>query len=180
MRLGLAQDNKHRGLLQFVRKIIDVPLGYSKDDLAMLRSAASREYPSLVSLIDEYSRLAERADTDIVLSNSKPTSKKTIRIESSPMHLFDLLRERRLFPSNSDLSEFAGKVLPSMSRHRFDKMSRGDIAARIIEYLETKDRRTREELEASMREAMSSASEKTPDRKSFFSKWEKIIKGVQL
>jgi hypothetical protein len=96
------------------------------------------------------------------------------------MHLFDMLRDKRLFNSNSDLADFAGRVLPSMSRHRFDKMSRGDIAARIIEYLETRDRNTREQLEASMRTAMATGVEKPADRKSFLSQWEKIIKGIEF
>ena len=96
------------------------------------------------------------------------------------MHLFDLLRERQLFPSNPDLSEFAGRVLPSMSRKRFDKMSRSDIAARILEYLEKKDSRTRKSLEISMREAMKTGRQGKVDRKSFQSEWEKIIKGIEL
>jgi hypothetical protein len=59
-------------------------------------------------------------------------------------------------------------------------MSRADIAGRIIEYLETRDRSTREKLEASMREAMSPGVEKSTDRRSFVSKWERIIKETQL
>ena len=39
---------------------------------------------------------------------------------------------------------------------------------------------TRDELEASMREAMKTGAKKPADRKSFLSKWEKIIKGVEL
>ena len=97
------------------------------------------------------------------------------------MHLFDLLREKRLFASNTDLASFAAKVLPGIKGNRFDKMSRGDIAARIIEFLETKDSSTRRELEASMREAMDSTiSGRAVDRRSFVSKWEKIIKGIEL
>ena len=149
----MVQDRKHKALLTFIRKVLDVPLGYSKDDLLMFRSVASKDYRSLLPLIDDYLQLAERADT-----NASPkglqgrATKRSSDLEQ--MHLFDMLREKRLFPSNSELSDFAGRVLPNMSRHRFDKMSRGDIATRIIEYLETRDRRTRDELEASMREAM--------------------------
>jgi hypothetical protein len=109
---------------------------------------------------------------------SRPKSKQ--KPDASRMHLFDMLREKKLFKSNSDLADFAGRVLPSMSRHRFDKMSRGDIAARIIEYLETRDLRTREELEASMRAAMSSGVDKPAERKSFLSQWERIIKGIEF
>ncbi len=158
-----------------------MPLGYSKDDLLIFRSLASRDHPPLVPLIDEYLKIAERASTDVVpMGNEAKPPKRASKNDPGQMHLFDLLREKRLFPSNSELSDFAGRVLPNMSRHRFDKMSRGDIATRIIEYLETKDHRTREELEASMRDAMASGSEKTADRRSFFSKWEKIIKGIDL
>jgi hypothetical protein len=59
-------------------------------------------------------------------------------------------------------------------------MSRGDIAARIIEYLETRDRRTREQLESSMRAAVESGTERASDRRSFLSQWEKIIKGIEF
>ena len=178
----MVQDHKHRSLLQFIKRIVDVPLGYSKNDLVTFRSVASREYPALVSVIDEYIELAEKADTDIVPNVVGATLSKRRRASSDPeqMHLFDLLRDRRLFPSNSDLSDFAARVLPSMTRKRFDKMSRGEIVAKIIEYVETRDTRTRQELEASMREAMVSGPDKTSDRKSFFSKWEKIIKGTQF
>lgn len=174
------QDRRHRGLLQFLRRIIDVPLGYTKSDLINFRSLTTRDYPVLTPLIDEYLRLAERSDTDALLSEAPRRVKQPARPPASQMHLFDLLRERRLFNSNSDLADFAGRVLPKMSRHRFDKMSRGDIAARIIEYLETRDPHTREELEASMRAAMESGSERLADRKSFLSQWEKIIKGIEI
>jgi hypothetical protein len=166
-------------LLSFIKKIIEVPLGHSKEDLMTFRSIASREYPSVVPLIDEYLQLAERADTELG-ERPQAKAKSSKRGDAESMHLFDMLRDKRLFPSNSDLSDFAGNILPNMRRNRFDKMSRGDIAARIIEYLETKDRRTRHDLEASMKEAMATGSDKAADRKSFFSKWEKIIKGIEL
>ncbi len=176
----MVQDRRHRGLLQFLRKVMDVPLGYTKSDLINFRSIAAKDYPSLTPLIDEYVRLAERSDTDALLPNAPRRTKSSATPAASQMHLFDLLRERRLFNSNADLADFAGRVLPNMSRHRFDKMSRGDIAARIIEYLETRDHRTREELERSMRTAMESGPENAADRKSFLSQWEKIIKGIQF
>lgn len=159
---------------------MDVPLGYSKGDLINFRSLASKDFPSITRLIDEYIYLAERSDTDVLAPGTTSRLKSKPKPDVSHMHLFDMLRERRLFNSNADLADFAGRVLPTMSRHRFDKMSRGDIAARIIEYLETRDRRTREELEASMRTAMEVGADKPADRKSFLSQWEKIIKGIEF
>ena len=155
-----------------------MPAGFSKEDLMIFRSIASRDYPTLVPIMDEYLRLAESSDVERSADILGPGRGKG-RLDATSMHLFDMLRDKKLFPSNSDLSEFAGRVLPGMSRARFEKVSRADIAARIIEYLETKDLRTREELEASMRSAII-VSPKASDRKSFFSQWEKIIKGTQL
>jgi hypothetical protein len=176
----LVQDNRHKRLLQFIKRIVDVPLGYSRDDLVLLRSVSSREYPTLVRLIDEYIKLAERSALELPPESERgvPVGSTNRRFSSGDMHLFDLLREKKLFPSNSDLAEFAGKILPGIKGNRFDKMSRGDIAARVIEHLETKDRRTREELEASMREAMRPDRAKPTERQSFLSKWESIIKGT--
>lgn len=147
----------------------------------MFRSLASREYPYLVPLIDQYVKLTERSAVDVSAGVPRATRVSPKRqTKVGEMHLFDLLREKKLFPSNADLAQFAGKILPGIKGHRFDKMSRGDIAARVIEYLETKDRRTREALEASMREAMWPNNAKPIERQSFMSKWEKIIKGTQL
>lgn len=104
----MVQDNRHRRLLQFIKRIIEVPLGYSKDDLVLLRSVASREYPALVPLIDEYVSLAESSTLDLPSGNERRARNITTR-ESRDMHLFDMLREKKLFPSNSELAEFAGR-----------------------------------------------------------------------
>jgi hypothetical protein len=179
----VVQDQKHRSLLLFIRKIVEVPLGYSKDDLLAFRSVASREYPALVPVIDEYIGLAERADTDIIPApgaNSKARPRRALT-NAQQMHLFDLLRDKKLFPSNSDLSGFAARIIPSMTTlTRWEKMSRAEIVAKIIEYVETCDLRTRRALEASMRDALVSGSDKSSDRRSFFSQWERIIKGTHL
>lgn len=173
----MVDNRKHRSFLQFIDRIVNVPAYYSKDDLYAFHRIARRDYPAIAPIIDEYIQLAERSDTDVPSRGAKSRSPKT---QPGEMHLFDLLREKRLFPSNADLSQFAARVLPNMSARRFDKMSRGDIAGRIIEYLETLDRGTREQLEASMRSAMHSPAEKAADRKSFFSTWENIIKGIEF
>ncbi len=95
--------------------------------------------------------------------------------------MFDLLRDKKLFPSNSDLSGFAARIIPSMTTlTRWEKMSRGEIVAKIIEYVETRDPRARQALEASMRDALASGPDKPSDRRSFFSKWEQIIKGTHF
>jgi hypothetical protein len=59
-------------------------------------------------------------------------------------------------------------------------MSRGEIVAKIIEYVETLEPKTRRDLEVSMRDAMKPGTGKAADRRSFLSKWERIIKGIQL
>ena len=163
----------HKAWLTFLRKVISVPLGYSKEDLWEFVNTAQRESPSLVPIIEGYLRLAEESATNV-----EP------RIKSTPdkKHLFDLLRDKKFFPQNSDLADFAGRVVPGISTYRFDKMSRGDIAARVIEYLESEPN-TRARLERSMRDAfeqLRGQPARDVDRRSFLSTWENIIKGIHL
>ena len=175
----MAENQKHQALLRFVRKAVDVPAGYTKEDMRAFRAQAVREYPSLVPVIDAYIKLAQASDTRVAAPDS---GTRVRRRPASPgeMHLFDLLREKQLFPQNADLAEFAARVLPNFSVRRLDKMRRGDIATRIIEHLEARDDKTRRELEASMREAMAVRPGTETERESFLSKWEKIIKGIEL
>jgi hypothetical protein len=170
----MPEDQEHQALLRFIRKVIDVPGAHTKDDLIAFRDAASRAYPALVPVIEAYIYLSDQSDTDV--------PSRLGRRQTSPRapHLFDLLREKQLFPSNSDLSAFAARVLPNISDRRFNKMFRADIAARIIEHLEARDPRTRQELEKSMRDALTARPETHTDRESFLSKWERIIKGIEL
>src|SRR5882757_8941903 len=130
----MVEDQKHQALLRFIRKAVDVPVGHSKEDLRAFRSKASRTYPAMVPVIAAYLKLAEASDTKAENAPTSTSINRRRRQIPGEMHLFDLLREKRLFPSNSDLSQFAARVLPNMSVRRFDKMSRADIAARIIEY----------------------------------------------
>jgi hypothetical protein len=88
-----------------------------------------------------------------------------------------MLRDRRLFPSNLELADFAVRIIPNIPRSRFSKISRPEIAARIIDFIETLTPDIRQNLEESMREAMAADVEKPSDRKSFFQQWERIIKG---
>lgn len=177
----MVSDNRHRSLLQFIKRLLDVPASFSKEDLISFRSIASRQYPTLVPIIEEYIRLAERSDSEVPLLRFRTDGpRQRSSSNADQMHLFDLLREKKLFPSNSDLVEFAERILPDMRSYRYDKMSKSDIAARVLEYLETLDPRRKQELEQSMRSAMVKSTTKSSDRKSFLSTWEKIIKGIEL
>ena len=175
----MVEDRGHKALLQFVKKVVDVPAVHSKEDLTKFRSAASHAYPLLVPVIDAYLHLAEQSDSGVSLDGSKRTVLVQAKHSPENMHLFDLLRDQRLFPSNSDLSEFAGRILPGVSRTRFQKISRPEIAARIIDYVDGREPHTREQLEISMRDAIS-GTVKPAERQSFVAKWEKIIKGIEL
>lgn len=175
----MIKDKKHRPMLQFIKKIMDVAAGYSKDDLLQFRNLASHDYRGLVSLIEEYLRLAENSDTEVVVSDRNKSAKPD-KQQPDQMHLFDLLREKRLFPSNNDLAEFAQKILTNVPSGRFGKISRPEIAAKIIEHLETLPVETREKLETSMRDALKSGTRKPTEKSSFLSKWERIIKGIDL
>ncbi len=175
----MPSDNHHKAWLGFLRKALGVPMGYTVDDLRSFMEIASRENPSVAPLVEYYLRLAKRSESR-VSPRRRPSS---ARNGTAQMHLFDLLRQKQFFPQNSDLARFAARVVPGMRAYSFDKMARSDIAARIVEYIENSDRRTRAALESSMREALT-VMDKTPskskDRQTFLSKWERIIKGMEL
>lgn len=175
----MARDS-HKAWLTFIRKAVDLTASYSVEDLWNFRNLAMTESPMLVRLINAYVELAEKSEVDVL----PPDSRSKRSRNGGRAHLFDLLREKEFFPQNVDLAEFAARVLPHMRPFSFNKMSRADIAGRIIEYLEAqRDPRAREKLESSMREAlgeMKRRSVTSSNRRSFLSKWERIIKGLEL
>jgi hypothetical protein len=176
----MVSDKKHDAWLRFARDILNVPLGRSKEDLLAFRDIAFSEHRALLPIIEEYIRLARSADTD-ARNKVNPSRKRPAGNKQMP--LFDLLREKTFFPQNLDLARFASRVLPHLRTYRFDKMSRGDIAARIIETIEDNDPSTKDALEQSMREALQELSgrpDQESERKSFLSKWERIIKGDEI
>lgn len=178
----MAAQNKHKAWLTFQRKILDVAADYTIDNLRLFRSMSREENPSLSRIIEDYLLLARRAETDV--DNNGPKSLPPLqRGRIAQMHLFDLLREKKFFPRNSDLAGFAARVVPEMRTYSFDKMARSDIAARIVEHVENSDPRARRALEQSMRDALANIGQKSPgrvDRESFLSRWERIIKGLEL
>lgn len=170
----------HQAWLKFIRRVADLTADYTIDDLWGFRNFARVETPLFVPLIEAYIKLAEKSEA----TAGRYLSTKRRKRNGSQMHLFDLLREKTFFPQNLDLAQFASRVLPNMRTFRFDKMSRSDIAARIIEYLENQsDLGARERLESSMKEALTELKRrptKPTERKSFLSKWERIIKGIEF
>lgn len=174
------RDTAQKRFLRFVSKLTDALAQVSPDDLGDYERWAYEGYSHLLPILKACQQLVYQLGPDIhrpVGSLRVPV--KTRRHERE--HLFDLLRSKEHFPTNLELSEFASKILPNMSAKRFDKMARADIAARIIEYLESFDPRTRKKLEHSMRTAIMQMPAEAPEiDKSFFSQWQKIIKGIEL
>jgi hypothetical protein len=177
----VKSDNRHKSWLTFVRKVFDVAANYTVEELSEFRSMAERENSALGQIVDGYYKLARRSESRVMDHPGRPASNRT---RGSQMHLFDLLREKKFFPMNSDLALFAERVVPRMRAYSFDKMARSDIAARIIEFIENSDPRARAALEKSMRDALtamkSSPKSSRSERLSFLSKWERIIKGLEL
>jgi hypothetical protein len=182
----VAEDRRHVAFLAFAQKALGVPASYSKDELEQFAQIARTASPLLADVIEGYIRIAQLTNTNVepVRPEIPPAPKNPDK--ASPgraMHLFDMLRQKQLFPTNADLAKFAASILPNMSREsreRFRKVSRSEIAARIIDYLETLDPGTRDALERSMRGAMTRGTSRPADRRDFLSTWERIIKGMKF
>lgn len=186
----MNRDREHTALLRLVSKITEIPSVYSRDELAELEYHIEKYFPRLRPILREYIHLAEDSRTH-VHDKLGSTAKRAYfranwgqRPQSGPeAHLFDLLRSKDLFSTNSELAEFAGRILPDMTKKRFDKMSRGDIAARIIEFLEANNPENRKTLENAMRSALRSIDySQGPggNKESFFRQWEQIIRGKPI
>ena len=179
----MGKDQSHKAFLRFIAKIADISAAYSKDELHEFLDMAHMDFSGFEKLIREYCRLAKISTSHVTdrLKNSRGRSGPRLFYEQellSKPHLFDLLRSKEIFSTNAELAEFAMKILPSMTSRRFDKMSRADIAGRIVEFIERSKPRKRELLEKSMRDALVDFGQRGGGarRQSFFRKWESIVK----
>lgn len=173
-------ERTHKDWLEFLRKAAELPIGYSVDDLIWFRTIAERQYPALAPLVDACIHLAQESGLAIAFEGPAPRPTKARRAPQTRTPLFDLFKDRRLFPKNSDLATFALRAIPDMKEYRFDKMSRGDIALRLTEHIEKLGPKARDALETSMRNALSHPPEADDGSRSFVSKWTNIIKEMPL
>ena len=172
----MADSTSQQRYLKFISGLSELLSSVTLEDLIRFRHLARHGFADLVPVIEGCLKMVGRA---------KPAPEKRNRLtdalqRTSGEHLFDLLRSKEHFPTNSRLAEFATRILPGITRKRYDKMSRADIAGQIIEYIESFPARKRDRLESLIRDAI-----KSPDiqaggqQESFFSKWERVIKGLE-
>ena len=172
----MTEPSSQQRYFKFISGLSDLLSSVTRDDLMRFRHLARHGFADLVPVIEGCIKMIGRRKMppETALRSAEMPQR------SSSEHLFDLLRSKKHFPTNSRLAEFATRILPGITRKRYDKMSRADIAGQIIEYIESFPARKRERLESLIRDAI-----KSPDRQageqqeSFFSKWEKVIKGLE-
>lgn len=186
----MPHNESHRSYMTFVSRLTDFLSDYSVRELRSFLDSASHGFPGVAPVIEACIRMVDTSagqtrggSLSESTSSTKPATKwpKAVEIPKDLVKLPDLLLSKELFRANQDLVKFAIRVLPGMPKRRYDKMSRDDIVAKIVDYLEQVNSRKRERLETSMRRAidMMSAGEQK-EVQSFFSQWEKIIKGIEL
>ena len=172
----MTESSSQQRYFKFISGLSDLLSSVTRDDLMRFRHLARHGFADLVPVIEGCIKMIGRRK----LPPETTIGSTDVPQRGSDEHLFDLLRSKEHFPTNSRLAEFATRILPGITRKRYDKMSRADIAGQIIEYIEAFPARKKERLESLIREAI-----KSPDRQareqqeSFFSKWEKIIKGLE-
>src|SRR5205085_2222060 len=86
-------------------------------------SRIAEDFPGFLRLIDAYVELAQRSALAVNYSRVANPPPRGRNGEADEQHLFDLLRSKKLFATNQQLADLAARVLPGMSRKRFDKMS---------------------------------------------------------
>ena len=173
----MTKQTDPRTYLAFLAKITSLLAEYSRDDLAGFRTLAEKSYPAMASLIAACMDVAVELPTS---ESSNGSSDSPARRAKSRKPLLDLLCSTELFPTNSDLIAFSKRALPEMSPRGLSGRGRRFIADRVVSHLEAINGGKREQLEQSMREVIESIrlSSKKQEPQSFFSQWEKIIKGM--
>lgn len=178
----MLKNKKHKAFLKFISKLADISSLYNPEELKQFLKIAECDFPAFKPTIKTLITLTKKTSSEVsyrLKSNTQNFNRFTVDNASKKhSHLFDLLRSKELFATNSELANFAKRVLPSISNKRFDKMSRGDIATRIIEYIE--GHKKKDLLEKTMRDALVSMSDYPTDnqkKQTFFRKWEDIVKG---
>lgn len=172
----MKKKSDQQEYLRFISGLSSLLSEVTAEDLLEFRQFARRGYPDLLPVLDGCLRMMRHSNRPVVGSTLLPSTRR-----SRQEHLFDLLRSKDHFPTNSALASFATRILPGITRKRFDKMSKADIAGQIIEYIEKFPARKQEQLSSLIRESIASKldSRSAGEQDSFFSKWESIIKGLE-
>ena len=178
----------HKDWLEFLRKAADLPIGYSVDDLLYFQRVAERQYPALAPLVAACVHLAQASDLAIAFEGPEPAKTVTVgspaRVHANGYHqreVSPLLRDEKLFPKNTDLIKLANRLLPDMHQYRFDKMSRSSIIGKIIDHMDTLATKKRTKIENALRQAAEATrNEPSVAGSSFFTRWEEIIKNLEL
>ncbi len=183
----MPNKTNHQAYMAFVSKLTDLVSDYSAEDLRSFLASARRGFPGVVPVVEAYIEMlnatsgSQSARSKVGEPYGERTSLTAGHTPENQENLSDLLCSKTLFPTNKDLINFAIQVLPDMPKRRYDKMSRCEIVEKICHYLDKLNSRKRMRLERAMRKAieiMSAEEEREVD--SFFSQWERIIKGIDL
>jgi hypothetical protein len=194
----------HKDWLEFLRKAAELPIGYSVDDLLYFKRIAERQYPALAPLVAACIHLAQTSDMAIAVEGPEPepTPAKTEPAETAspvataetlkpaapassgnghyPRDLMALLKDERLFPKNVDLVQLATRLLPDMRQYRFDKMSRSSIIGKIVDHMDGLPAKRRSKIVSGLREAAEATPDQSQPASSFFTRWEDIIRNMNL
>ena len=174
----MKEPNRHKALLRFASEVAEIVAKYSVEELMDLHRHSLQGFKFMTSFIDATIEAARMGETDMLIeyAESGAMSKSPSRGLKSN-HLFDLLRAKELFDTNADLADFAQRLFRGMASKRYDKMSRGEIAVHIVEYIENQSPMARRQLESMLRKALKNRRfARTGADESFFSEWQRIIK----
>lgn len=184
----------HKDWLEFLRKAAELPIGYTIDDLLYFKRIAERQYPALAPLVAACIHLAQSSEMAIAMEGPPPVKARenpqtpaaspTVPASSGnghrPRDMTALLRDEKLFPKNTDLVRLATRLLPDMHHYRFDKMSRSSIIGKVVDHMQTLPDKKRLQIEGALRQAADATRNESPVTSTFFSRWEDIIKNMNL
>jgi hypothetical protein len=162
----------------FLSKLTQLVSEYAPEQLRSFAALARQDFPSMEPVIEACAQMAG-------MNRGKKPDWSPVKSESSPgrvskersAELLPLFVSREIFPTSTDLGDFAERILPGINKKRMSKISREKGARRILEYLARESPEKRDRLERAMLQAIERMrASGSPERQGFFAQWEKIVK----
>lgn len=183
-----------RAFMGFLSRVSAVLADYSREELLEFGRMATRSYPALADLVDAALRMGDQGresapvdqvrsaaeeSTELPQAERSGAAQARVRQRNIGSKLEMLLSSRSLFPTNDELVQFAMRTVPGMSRSGLAGKGRSFVVRRIVAQIAKLDPERREEISRALQQAVDGyAHGAFADPQSFFSQWEKIIKGM--
>lgn len=170
-------ENKFKNsYFKFLSTITGILSEYTTNQLNEFRYISKNSFPEMTSVIEAFLQVLNSNIKKVSYNKDVGLIKKIIPTNMEKLSLENLFMSKDLFPSNKDLIEFTNRILKK--KINLVRPSRATIVKKIMRALDSLNSNRREKLERMIRDEIAKGN--NFKSQSFFSRWEEIIKGIEL